>query len=62
MWTYFDGASWVAETSINPRVTLGSSGLVMVTTKDVAADTWSGYVRNLYSESYWIPPIIILPR
>jgi len=68
MWTYFDGTSWVAETSANrvtssidPRLTLGSSGLVMVTTQDVIADTWSGYVRDLYSEAYSIPPIIIYP-
>jgi hypothetical protein len=69
MWTYFDGASWVAETSVNrvtssidPRLTLGSSGLVMVTTGDVYSDDWNGYVRQLYSATYWIPPIIIYPR
>ncbi|HEY4179053.1 MAG TPA: hypothetical protein VGM90_19540, partial [Kofleriaceae bacterium] len=66
MWTTFDGTSWDPEVSINrmassidPRLTLGSSGLVMVTTFDEGVPSGSGYVRDLKSESYWVPPIII---
>jgi hypothetical protein len=31
----------------------------MVTTFDEGVPSGSGYVRDLKSESYWVPPIII---
>jgi len=59
-WSYFDGTTWSAETTINgmtsptqdPRITEGGTGLVMVTTTAVNNFWGTLYTRDLFWAEY----------